>query len=359
MHTGNSRGGRGRVVAAVGSVAIAIVVGACSGGASPGTSAGGSAGASSGTPVIQILGSPDAVALQIAHDQHLYEGVDVNVTRVSYGSQNNLFVAGDLPVDQGSAPWEIAQFVSQGEKFKFFSTAGGLNMWNGVVVRAADASKYPSIKELQGKKLGIPGFGTGTWAAFTVLAKEQYGIADAKSAFQVVEADPGALLGLLEKGDIDATLEFASQTLTGIGETDKFKTIFSFTQEFQKANNQPMLISGLAARTDWLDAHPDQAKAIVAGVNKALEWMKQHPDELVKAGSTYSDWFDSQGVLADPATAKTVSDLITSGQYYMSGDVYTQAWIDAQYKFISDGVGPLVDKLPAKEDVFYPPDKLK
>ena len=341
-------------------VAAVLVLGAllasCSGAAA--SPSGGPTG-SGGVPVIQILGSPDAVALQVAHDMHFFSGVDVQVTRVGYGDQNNLFLAGDLPVDQGMAPWEVAQFVGQGEHFKFFNTVGGLNMWNGVIVRAADASKYQTIKDLEGKKLGIPGFGTGTWAAFTVLAKSQYGIDDAKTAFQVVTADPGALLGLLEKGEIDGALEFASQTLTGFAQADKFKTIFSFTQEWQQAHNQPMLISGLAARTDWLDAHPDLAKAIVQGTQKALDWMKQHPDQLAKEGSPYADWFNSQGVLTNPQTAQKVDDLISSGTYYMGSDVYTQAWIDSMYDFIKAGVGPLVDKLPAKEDIFYSPDKLK
>jgi len=312
----------------------------------------GSPAASEGVPVIQVLGSPDAVALHIAHEEGLYEGVDVNVTRVGYGSQNNLFLAGDLSVTQGMAPWEVAQFVGEGEDFRFFSTAGGLNMWNGVVVRAEDASTYETVEDLVGQKLGIPGFGTGTWAAFAVMANSRYGIEDAETAYEIVTADAGALLALLESGEIEGALLFGSQMQTGFAHTDRFTPIFSFTQEWQAAEDQPMLISGLSARTSWLEENPDVARAIVAGVDRAVEWMAEHPEELVGEGK-YADWFDAQGVLGDEATASAVLDLIESGDYYVSSDVYSDAWIDSQYEFISSGLGALVEVVPEKDEVFY------
>ncbi len=328
-------------------VLVALVVTACAGTASPPT-----------VPVVKILGNSNAVSLAVADQEGLYEGVDVQVERATMGDQNSLFFAGDYQVNFGMATWEVAQFVSQGEDLRYFATVGSAFMYNGIIVRAEDAETYKTLSDLEGKKLGIPGFGTGTYAAFTVLANQLYGIEDVTETFEIVEADGGALLALLERGELEGTLNFGEQTLAALVQPEKFKIIFSFTEEQMKAVGQPMVISGLSARTGWLEENTELAKAIVAGSQRGLEWMRDNPTELTTGGK-YAEWFDASGVLADPNTSQAVMSEIQEGRFFSPRDTYNQAWIDSQYEFIKGGVPALLETVPPKDEIFFPPERLQ
>ncbi len=308
-----------------------------------------------GTPTVEVRLNPSQVATAVAQGEGLFKNLDVKFTKVGYGESSALFLANKDPIGFES-PWEVARFRSEGENISFFGTAGGLNFWNGVIVRKGDADKYKSIKDLVGKKLGQPGFGTGTWQAFEIIAKSVDGL-DAKKQFQLVEADPGALLGLLAKGDIDAALNFAAQAANAMTE-DQFKLIYSFTQTWGKAHGQPLLINGMIGRRDFLEKNTDVVRRFIEGTDKGVQWMKDHPEAL-KPGGKYADWTAGEGWHSNSATADLILKLLHDGTWYYTQDLYTNAWIDSTYEFIQQGKGVLSPEIPPKEEVFFMPDRLK
>jgi ABC-type nitrate/sulfonate/bicarbonate transport system substrate-binding protein len=331
-----------RPAGVISAAVAALILSACGGGSGSGDD-----------DTILITADPSGIAAFVAQDEGFFEeeGVDVEVSTSGFDQAGSMLIAGDTQI-AWMGPLEAAQFAGEGENFKYMSTAGALNMFNGVVVRKEDAGKYETINDLEGKKLGQPGFGTGTWADFTVFASMFYGIDDAKAAFDTATADSGALLALLEKGEIDAALLFAADSAAARN-SDKFETIFSFTESMQEELGQPLAITGGVVTDEWLKEHPDEADAVIAGLDKAVEWMKDNTQEFEEGGK-YEKYAKDNGWHSSEDATAAILELLKAGDYYLTSDVYTDDWRQAVHEVVSNGEGTLVEKVPAIDDYLAP-----
>lgn len=328
-------------VAAVGLGLSALMLAGCS--ADP------AGGDGSGKVVLTV--EPSAIPAFVAEREGLFEGVDVEVSTVGYEEAESLLVAGKTHI-AWMGPLDAAQFSSEGEDFRYLTTAGALNMYNGVAVRAEDATKYGSVADLKGKTLGIPGFGTGTWASFQVFATTFYDIKDPENDFNVVTADSGALLAMLEKGEIDGALVFAAQAAAA-RYMDEFHTVFSFTEVMQERLGQPLVVNGAVVSEKWLKANPEAAAAVVAGLDAAVAWMKDNPDAFLPDGK-YADLAKGDGWHRSVESTEGILALVGEGMWFLSSDHYTGAWQEAVYQIIKAGEGTLVDTVPPLEEIFAP-----
>lgn len=303
-------------------------------------------------PRISIIAGSDP-AIEVAVNEGFYEeeGVIVEFDEVGTGDEAALWISGDAELGNVAA-WEVASFVAEGEPVIFLSATGGQNMVNGIAVRAEDAEQYAALPDLVGAKLGIPGFGSGTWQAFDVFARDVYDI-DSREDFENVTADAGALLGLLSSGEIDAALLFSGQTASAMA-LPEFHLVFSFTEDWQEATGQRMIVTGTAAKRDWAEANPELVEAVIRGTDRGVQWMRDNPDEF-RVGGKYEDMGEAEGWHLTDEVTDQVLDLLTQGEWFVASDVYTQEWIDSMYGFIESGEGTLVEEVPAKEDIFYPP----
>lgn len=293
-----------------------------------------------------FMGPTNAPAFIVADGEGFFEeeGIDANVSVTDEDIAP--FLAGQAEVAL-VAPWEVGQFIKEGEDISVFGTAGTITYFNGVAVRAQDyPDTYGSIEDLAGTKLGIPGFGTGTWAAFEGFVRSAYNL-DARQDFQPVEASPGALLGLLETGEIQGALLFSGQTLSAIGSGD-FELVFRFDQEWEARTGQPVSIATLTARRAWLEENPDLAKAVVDALDKAAEWMADNPQEFATGGK-YEKVAEDAGWLRDEITNQAVQDFIREGRYYTRQSLYTGEYIDSTYEFVQI----VLEDPPAKEEIFF------
>jgi NitT/TauT family transport system substrate-binding protein len=335
---------RARRTAAVITAAVgALILSACGGGSDSG----------GGDDKILITADPSGIAAFVAQDEGFFEdeGVDVEVSTSGFDQAGSMLISGDTQI-AWMGPLEAAQFAGEGEDFKYMSTAGALNMFNGVVVRAEDADTYKTINDLEGKKLGHPGFGTGTWADFTVFASMFYGIDDAKAAFETPTADSGAALALLEKGEIDAALLFAADSAAA-RHSDKFETIFSFTETMQEELGQPLAITGGVVTGEWLKENPEEADSIITALDNAVDWMKANTQEFAEGGK-YEKYAKDNGWHSSEDATAAILDLLKAGDYYLKSDVYTDAWREAVHEVVSNGEGTLVEKVPALDDYLAP-----
>lgn len=303
---------------------------------------------------IDISVSPSGLPVYVAGEEGLFAGLDVEVSQVGYDQSAALFLAGDTPLGW-IAPIEVAEFVSQGEEFQYFSTAGATNMINGLVIRAEDSDKYQSVEDLVGQRVGNPGFGTGTWATFEVIMQSQYDI-DPQNDFDNLTADSGALLGLLETGEIEAALLFSGQSAAAIA-LDQFDTIFSFTDAWQESTGHPMVVNGPVARASWLEENTCVATVIVDGIDAAVQWMKDNPEEFQEGGK-YAEWIEAEGWLSSPETTEGIHQLLQDGEWFLTSDAYTEEWVDSIYSLVEAGEGTLVESVPPKDDIFFPPSQL-
>lgn len=319
------------------------------------TACGSSDDSASSSDKLVLTADITAVAAFVAQDEGMFTdaGVDVEVSTVGFDQAASLLIAGNSDLAWMN-PLEVAQLASEGEDFRYLSTAGALNMYNGVVVRAADSDKYNDISDLAGARLGQPGFGTGTWTNFEVFADKYYGITDPQSTFSLVTADSGALMAMLETGEIDAALMFAADSASARF-SDKYKTVFSFTEVMQENDGQPLAITGPVATSEWLEANPEKAASVVEGLDNAVAWMAQNTDQF-RPGGKYEELATENGWLKDPAATDGILGYVAEMQWFLTSDSFTEEWRQAIQGLVVDGEGVLVesDNVPSVDSYLAP-----
>lgn len=341
---------RFRTAKILGSLVTALAVSAAL------TSCGSDSSSSNGQ--LLLTADPTAVAAFVAEKEGFFKdaGADVHVSTVGFDQASSLLMSGKSDLAWMN-PLEVAQLASEGEDFRYLSTAGGLNMFSGVVVRAEDGNKYKTVSDLKGATLGQPGFGTGTWTNFEVFAKKYYGIDDPQTAFNVVTADSGALLAMLETGQIDAALLFAADSASARF-SDKYKTVFSFTEAMQQNEHQPLVITGAVATNEWLQNNPDKASAVLKGLDAAVVWMANNTNEF-REGGKYADLAKENGWLTNQATTDGILSYIAKQQWLLTSATYTEAWREAIANLVSAGQGVIVDSVPPVDDYLAPPTEVR
>ena len=301
---------------------------------------------------LTVWHSPVAAVPWIVADREGFfeeQGLDIDV-RPTFEDEPP-FLAGQTPIS-GTASWEVAEYIIEGEDMMFFGTAAGVRFFNGIAVRAEDAGKYKSAQDLVGKKLGNPGFGTGTWGAFAGLAKKAWGI-DAETAFENVTASPGALLGLLEKGEIEGALLFSGQTISAAA--GGMPLVFRFDEAWEATTGQPLLIVANVAHTPWLKENLDTVRKLWAALDKAVAWMAQYPEQF-NTGGRYEMEASNAGWLKSPESGQLTEKWLREGLLYTTSDLYTQAFLDASHDFSVVVHGA---KTPPKEKVFFSPAEIR
>lgn len=337
--------------------AIAVIslttVAACGGssGSSQGSGGASTLGGSASGPTVTMWAGTN-VPYEVAIKKGFFKGINAKFRLISKGDESQLFLGSDsAQLGQMAAP-DVALFRTQGHDITTISTAGALKLINGVAIQKSDAAKYKSILDLKGKKLAIPGFGSSTYFAFSILMERAHHI-NPKDAFDLVVADPGAELGLLHTGAVDAALLFSGETAAAIGSPD-LKLIQSITGDFEKQTGYPLPTDGLVAKQPWADNHPKVVKALIQGMDRAVKWMESHTEAFTKDGE-FGDLAASKGWTSSPAANQSTRHLIATGDYYITSKVDTQGFRDAVYQFIKDGKQILLNghQVPPESEIFY------
>jgi len=303
---------------------------------------------------LEFLGNAPSLPALVADHEGFFEknGVNVHVTQVGFGEQDSLFATGNYPIT-AQAPWDVAKSIAAGDCLKFLSTTAGIPALSLLEIRTADKDKYKSYKDLQGQKIGIPGFGTATWGAFATILKSVDGI-DAMTYFDPIEADSSTLLALLDQGQIEAAMPFTPvSVIAPQTQPDKYTILFDMENYFEQQTGQPLLLVGLTARCDWLDANADKVPGVIAGLDEAAQWINDNGATMF-ADPYYGPILQASGV-ADQTGADAWAQKLAT-HYYFDSSAYTQDWIDTQYQFINDSVCTLIDGAPpAVDQIFYQP----
>jgi ABC-type nitrate/sulfonate/bicarbonate transport system substrate-binding protein len=301
---------------------------------------------------LTIWASPAAaVPLAVAKGEGYFEEQGLNIDFRVTQEDEPPFLAGQTPVSHVST-WESAEYRIEGEDVMIAGTGGATRFFNGIAIRPEDAGKYKSVQDLVGQKLGNPGFGTGTWGAFTGLAKKAWNI-DTETAFENVTASPGALLGLLETGEIEGALLFSGQTIAA--QASGFPLVFRFDKAWEETTGHPLLITSWIARAPWLRENVETMRKVNAAADKSLVWMAQFPEQF-GIGGRYEIYADQAGWLRSPEANALIQKWLVEGLYYVGNDIYTQAWIDSAHDF---NVVVHGNKAPAKAELFWPPEDLR
>jgi NitT/TauT family transport system substrate-binding protein len=163
---------------------------------------------------------------------------------------------------------------------------------DSIMISARDG--IPALKDLKGKKVGIPPRSTSEFFTFRALKDVGLGPKDV----EVVNLGPADMLPALVRGDIDVAswwqpFGWRAEEASG----GKVKTLVT-------AKGYYTLWCPISARRAYVEAHPKETVAVLKALLDAVQWLNQVSlDERAAAVTEYAK--------SDPKTTKQLMALLT------------------------------------------------
>src|SRR4051794_37849087 len=149
-------------------------------------------------------------------------------------------------------------------------------IWSGNSWVVKKDSPYQSLTDLKGKKIGNFARVTGAYFFSAVIAKEQK--LDIEKDFQNVPAETGALIALLERGEVEAINMFEPHT-TRLVMSGKYRVLLDFDIELENIFGAPPLKSSVGILKETVEKQPVLVKAIRSAYVDAIHIIKTGQDE--------------------------------------------------------------------------------
>lgn len=214
------------------------------------------------------------------HDGHFQKaGLEVELVYMRGGSPAMQALVGGA-VDYAATALDVAlQAYAHGAAVKRIAATGKLPLF-ALAVAPKDAAKITSIKDLEGKIVGISGLGNADHA-LTLFLLKQAGADASKVQFATVGTN---LLEALRQGQMDAGM--VQEPALSLIEQAGGKVLVNAMQsaDAQKYLGGNYEFMGIAVRASEVDQRKDEIKALVRGMQSALAAVQQvTPEDLVKA----------------------------------------------------------------------------
>lgn len=149
-------------------------------------------------------------------------------------------------------------------------------IWSGNSWVVRKDSPYKSFADLKGKKIGNFSRVTGAYFFSAVIAKEKK--LDIEKDFQNVPAETGALIALLERGEVEAINMFEPHT-TRLVLSGKYRVLLDFDIELEQLFGAPPLKSSVGVLKETVDKQPALVKAIRGAYLDAVRMIKSGQDK--------------------------------------------------------------------------------
>ena len=149
-------------------------------------------------------------------------------------------------------------------------------IWSGNSWLVKKDSLYKSLADLKGKKIGNFARVTGAYFFSAVIAKEKK--LDIEKDFQSIPAETGALIALLERGEVEAINMFEPHT-TRLVLSDKYRVLLDFDEELEKLFGAPPLKSSVGMLRETIEKQPALVKAIRGAYVDAVKMIKAGQDK--------------------------------------------------------------------------------
>lgn len=149
-------------------------------------------------------------------------------------------------------------------------------IWSGNAFLVRKAAPYKSLADLKGKKIGNFSRTTGAYFFSAVIAKEK-GL-DIEKDFQSIPAETGALMALLERGEVES-INLMEPHVTRLLVSGKYRVLVNFDNELQKIFGSPPLKTGVAVLKETADKRPELVKAIRAAYVDGIKLIRSGQDK--------------------------------------------------------------------------------
>jgi len=186
---------------------------------------------------------------------------------------------------------------SQGHNLQMFEA---LTINHSSLMVRAD-SPYKSITDLKGKKIAAVTRTSGTYQSFYTVAR-MMGL-DPEKDCQVIFSAPEAGRRFLEDGEVEA-FNIYEPYPTNMIASGKVRELMRVRDEWKRLVGKDMLLLGVVAYQDWIDANRDLAKRVAKVTREAVDLMRAAPQQ------TIADNRASQALESDAAAKLAETRLI-------------------------------------------------
>jgi ABC-type nitrate/sulfonate/bicarbonate transport system substrate-binding protein len=199
-------------------------------------------------------------------------------------------------------------------------------IWSGNAWVVRKDSPYKTLADLKGKKIGNFSRVTGAFFFSAVIAKE-HGL-DVEKDFQAIPAETGALIALLERGEVEAINMFEPHT-TKLIVSGKYRVLLDFDVELKRIFGAPPLKTGMAVLRETAEKQPALVTAIRGAYVDGIKLIKAGKDE---------DFFRAHAKeFFNLATPEEVAAGMKSSRENFA-DVWGDAFFQSQNKILQTGI---------------------
>jgi ABC-type nitrate/sulfonate/bicarbonate transport system substrate-binding protein len=199
-------------------------------------------------------------------------------------------------------------------------------IWSGNAWVVRKDSPYKMFSDLKGKKIGNFSRVTGAFFFSAVIAKE-HGL-DIEKDFQAIPAETGALIALLERGEVEAINMFEPH-VTKLVVSGKYRVLLDFDVELKRIFGAPPLKTGMAVLRETAEKQPALVKAIRGAYVDGIKLIKAGKDE---------DFFRARAKeFFNLTTPEEINAGIKSSRENFA-DVWGDAFFQSQNKILQTGI---------------------
>ena len=199
-------------------------------------------------------------------------------------------------------------------------------IWSGNSWLVKKDAPYKSLGDLKGKKIGNFARVTGAYFFSAVIAKERK--LDIEKDFQNVPAETGALIALLERGEVEAINMFEPHT-TRLVMSGRYRVLLDFDIELEQIFGAPPLKSTVGMLKETIDKQPQIVKAVRSAYADAVQMIKAGQDE---------DFFKSKAKeLFNLSTPEEIAAGIKQNKANFA-DKWGEAFFQSQNKILQSGI---------------------
>jgi ABC-type nitrate/sulfonate/bicarbonate transport system substrate-binding protein len=199
-------------------------------------------------------------------------------------------------------------------------------IWSGNSWLVKNDSPYKSLGELKGKKIGNFARVTGAYFFSAVIAKEKK--LDIEKDFQSIPAETGALIALLERGEVEAINMFEPHT-TRLVLSGKYRVLLDFDIELEKLFGAPPLKSSVGMLKETVEKQPGLVKAIRGAYIDAIKMIKGGQDK---------DFFETKAKeFFNLSTPEQIAAGIKQNRQNFA-DLWGESFFQSQNKILQSGI---------------------
>ncbi|HWP22904.1 MAG TPA: PhnD/SsuA/transferrin family substrate-binding protein [Candidatus Binatia bacterium] len=198
-------------------------------------------------------------------------GIKINNMMMDFTEAANAVKLGRA-VASAMQPSTAVNLVKNGTAIRLITP----QIWSGNSWVVRKDAPYKTFGDLKGKKIGNFARVTGAYFFSAVIAKEKK--LDIEKDFQNVPAETGALIALLERGEVEAINMFEPHT-TRLVMSGKYRVLLDFDIALEEIFGAPPLKSTIGMLKETVDKQPQLVKAVRGAYTEAIRMIKAGQDE--------------------------------------------------------------------------------